>query len=79
MDPLTIILLISVVLIIATIVRRLTVSAGEVGENAVASKLRWLPRNQYFVINDLVFTRGNGNTTQIDHVVVSPYGIFVIV
>ena len=78
MDPLIIMLAICVVLIIVAIVRRLTVSAGEVGENAVASKLRWLPRNQYFVINDLVFTKGNGNTTQIDHVVVSPYGIFVI-
>jgi hypothetical protein len=78
MEPLTIILVICIAIIIGAIVRRLTVSAGEVGENVVASKLRWLPRNQYFVINDLVFTRGNGNTTQIDHVVVSPYGIFVI-
>lgn len=78
MDPLVIILVICVAIIVFSIIRRFTVSAGDVGEHAVASKLRWLPRDQYFVINDLVFTRGNGNTTQIDHVVVSPYGIFVI-
>lgn len=78
MNPVTIILVVCIAIIIGAIIRRLTVSAGEVGENVVASKLRWLPRSQYFVINDLVFTKGNGNTTQIDHVVVSPYGIFVI-
>ncbi|MBO6074240.1 MAG: NERD domain-containing protein [Paludibacteraceae bacterium] len=78
MDPLIIILAICVAIVIVAIIRRFTVSAGDMGENAVASKLRWLPHNQYFVINDLVFTKSNGNTTQIDHVVVSPYAIFVI-
>ena len=78
MDILTIILAVCAAIIIWRIVRRLVVSAGDVGEHAVARKLRWLPSDQYFVINDLMFTRGNGNTTQIDHVVVSPYRIFVI-
>ena len=78
MDLLTIIFAICVVLAILTIVRRITVSAGDMGEHTVARKLRWLPRDQYFVVNDLVFTRNNGNTTQVDHIVVSPYGIFVI-
>lgn len=79
MDILTFIFVIgAAIIVLALMIRGTTMSAGEVGENVVASKLRWLPRNQYFVINDLVFTKDNGNSTQIDHVVVSPYGIFVI-
>ena len=52
-------------------------SAGDSGEFAVARQLRRLP-NEYLVINDLLLSRGHGHTTQIDHVVISPYGIFVI-
>lgn len=52
-------------------------SPGDSGEFAVARQLRRLPR-QYMVINDLMFRNSKNHTTQIDHVVVSPYGIFVI-
>ena len=65
-------------LIIVILYRRVFVTAGQVGEKAVARRLRWLPKKEYFIINDLLFKRKNGHTTQIDHVVVSPYGIFVI-
>ncbi len=51
--------------------------AGRRGELRVRWKLKFLPK-EYFVINDLMIDRGNGYTSQIDHVVVSPYGIFVI-
>ena len=37
-----------------------------------------MPRDEYFIINDLLLDGGNGYTSQIDHVVVSPYGVFVI-
>ena len=53
-------------------------SAGEVGESAVSHRLNRLPKKEYFIINDFMFRKANGNTTQIDHLVVSPYGIFVI-
>lgn len=53
-------------------------SAGDVGEYAVARRLRSLPKDRYFVINDLMIEKSNGHTSQIDHVVVSPYGVFVI-
>ena len=66
------------VVFLVLLTRKFTLSAGEAGENAVARRLRWLPRKEYFVINDLLLDRGNGYTTQIDHVVVSPYGLFVI-
>ncbi|MBO7455937.1 MAG: NERD domain-containing protein [Paludibacteraceae bacterium] len=52
-------------------------SPGDNGEFAVARQLRRLPK-EYMVINDLMFHNGKNRTTQIDHVVVSPYGIFVI-
>lgn len=68
----------TVVLPIVVTIRRVTLSAGDVGERAVARRLRRLPRNRYFIINDLMIEKKNGHTSQIDHVVVSPYGIFVI-
>ena len=51
---------------------------GEKGEYKVAGQLSVLDPQRYFIINDLVFRKSNGLTSQIDHVVVSPYGVFVI-
>jgi len=53
-------------------------SAGEEGEYYVARQLRRLNDSKFFVINDLLFRKRNGFTNQIDHLVVSPYGVFVI-
>ena len=50
--------------------------AGYYGERYVSKKLEKLS-DEYVVIND-VLLQTNYGTTQIDHVVVSPYGIFVI-
>lgn len=47
------------------------------GEGRVARLLSKLPVEQYKVINDLMVLY-NGHTVQIDHVVVSQYGVFVI-
>ena len=66
------------VLAVIILARKLLFSPGQVGEDAVSRRLRRLPKDKYFVINDLIIRRKNGRTTQIDHVVVSPYGIFVI-
>lgn len=52
-------------------------SKGRRGEKQVAALLSLLPKNKYKVINDLMIQKG-GYSTQIDHVVVSVYGIFVI-
>lgn len=49
---------------------------GKYGERRVARKLDWLPA-EYVALNDLLLPTRYG-TTQIDHIVVSPYGIFVI-
>lgn len=49
---------------------------GSVSESLVNKELSKLP-DKYIVFNDLLFMN-NGRSTQIDHVVVSPYGVFVI-
>lgn len=50
---------------------------GCTGEYVVAGILNRLPPEEYFVVND-VYLPITGGTTQIDHVVVSRFGIFVI-
>ena len=49
---------------------------GEYSEKLVYNKILELP-DEYFIFNDLLF-ESNGRSTQIDHIVVSPYGVFVI-
>lgn len=50
---------------------------GYFGEKSVAFFLSQLDKDNYKVINDIILQAGN-KTTQIDHIVVSNYGIFVI-
>lgn len=50
---------------------------GKDGEIAVAWRLYKLPEDKYTVLNDILLV-SNNNSTQIDHIVVSYYGIFVI-
>lgn len=50
---------------------------GKRGESHVKSILKKLPENEYRVQNDVLLKTERG-TSQIDHVVVSIYGIFVI-
>lgn len=51
---------------------------GARGERKVNSSLkRNLDQNEYRVIKDLTLPAGNG-TTQIDHVIISRYGVFIV-
>lgn len=50
---------------------------GRFGKNKVAGILNTLPPDKYIIINDLLLKTSHG-TSQIDHVVLSEYGIFVI-
>ena len=56
----------------------LRISKGRRGERQVAHILGRLPKDRYRVINNLLLRTSSGGTTQIDHVVISEYGIFVI-
>ena len=51
---------------------------GLLGERKVAGILKKLPERNYRVINNVLLRRKQGNTVQIDHIVVSVYGVFVI-
>lgn len=70
-------LVILFLIIVIALVRHLLPSKGKIGERRVAFLLRRLPKNDYKVINNLLLL-SNGRSAQIDHVVVSIYGIFVI-
>ncbi|TRZ43999.1 NERD domain-containing protein [Robertkochia solimangrovi] len=50
---------------------------GALGEYRVAYKLKRLNKKEYIVLNDILLKYGN-STTQIDHIVISRSGIFVI-
>ena len=50
---------------------------GWFGEYWTKKALSSLPKNKYLMIND-VFIKVNNVTHQIDHIIVSPYGIFSI-
>lgn len=51
---------------------------GRIGESSVRRKLDKLNSKEYKVLHDLMIRRTNGRTSQIDHVVISRYGVFVI-
>lgn len=50
---------------------------GETAEHIVAKKLATLPPEEYIILNDLMLPTSYG-TTQIDHVVLSTRGVYVI-
>ena len=50
---------------------------GDLGERKVSSYLANLPCEDYYVFNDLLIREGN-YTTQVDHVVISHCGVFVL-
>lgn len=50
---------------------------GKAGEFYVKNELKKLPKEKYLILNDILI-ENNNITCQIDHVVVSEFGIFVI-
>lgn len=70
-----VIILIAFILIILFRIKMPSIK-GRLGENNVSNIFKRLS-DEYFVINDLLLKTSRG-TTQIDHVVISKYGIFVI-
>lgn len=51
---------------------------GFFGEKTMIFYLSFLDKTQYHLINNVLLEKKDGTTTQIDHIVVSPYGLFVI-
>lgn len=65
------------IVILVVFVIRLPAIRGNQGEANVAMRLNALPKSEYAVFNDLLI-QDVQYSSQIDHVVVSKYGIFVI-
>lgn len=70
-----VILLLPIIILVAIIC--LIPTRGQAGEVNVAARLKALPKSDYTVFNNLLIQRGE-YSSQIDHVVVSKYGVFVI-
>lgn len=51
--------------------------SGFMGEFWVKTELRKLPKDKYIILNDILIKSSKG-THQIDHIVISKFGIFVI-
>ena len=51
---------------------------GASGEKLVAGRLRKGLPEEYLILNDIYLPLPDGTTTQIDHVIVSQYGVFVV-
>ena len=51
---------------------------GKIGELDVSHELNKLPSNKYSIINNAMLYDENGKSHQIDHIVFSKFGIFVI-
>lgn len=51
---------------------------GRIGEINVASRLNLLNHDEYKILNNVILQTKNGGIVQIDHIIVSVYGIFVI-
>ncbi len=65
-----------VIILVFSAMLYLRFNKGKIAEKMVHYKLMQLPE-EYHVIDDVLFM-SNGRSTQIDHIVVSPYAIFVI-
>ena len=77
MTPISILLIIGATVVTFFMGRLLAHLKGNVGEGIVSSKLSRLPKEEYCVFNDVILSTPKGST-QIDHIVVSLYGVFVI-
>ena len=67
-----------IALAIIAMILKLPSVKGFFGEITIRILLKFLDKDKYFVINDVMIPNSDGNTAQIDHIVVSTYGIFVI-
>ncbi|WAH37044.1 NERD domain-containing protein [Alicyclobacillus dauci] len=76
------ILYISIPLLVALLILKsfMPKLLGHRGESIVRSRLSELDKTKYIVLNDLLIpnAKSKSGTSQIDHVVVSQYGVFVI-
>lgn len=78
MASIVILVIIAILIVVLFCRKNRHENKGAKGERRVSKILSRLPKEEYSVINNLLVRTTNGNSTQIDHVVISEFGIFVI-
>jgi predicted RNA-binding Zn-ribbon protein involved in translation (DUF1610 family) len=66
------------ILLVLSIVLKSPKFKGFIGEKSVSYQLNKLEKDKYLILHDITIPSIKGKTTQIDHVVVSEFGVFVI-
>ncbi|WP_010500109.1 NERD domain-containing protein [Paenibacillus elgii] len=66
------------VMIVLIIILKSPIVKGKIGERSVSYQLNKLDNEKYIILNNITIPTSSGKTSQIDHIVVSSYGIFVI-
>lgn len=67
-----------ILFVILTVVLSSPKVKGIIGESSALAVLKLLDKEKYVTLYDLMVRLADGKTTQIDHLVISTYGIFVI-
>lgn len=67
-----------IIMAVIAVILSLPSVKGFIGEIFVRFLLSFLDKDKYIVVNDLLIPTSDGRTSQIDHVVICLYGIFVI-
>jgi len=67
-----------IIIVIITFILSLPSVKGFFGEIFIRFLLKLLDKEKYIVVNDVLIPTSDGRTSQIDHVIISIYGIFVI-
>lgn len=70
--------LIPISLIIGVFLAFKPILKGKFGEFAVKTHVKLYLKGYYVLLNDCTLPNGQGGTTQIDHILLSPFGIFII-
>lgn len=74
----SIILFVALFVFLIILTKNKTKIKGKIGEFNISSRLNRLNKNEYKVLNNIILRTKNNRTVQIDHIVISIYGIFVI-
>ena len=67
-----------IIVAIIAVVLSLPSVKGFLGEIFIRFLLEFLDKDKYIVINDVLILTSEGRSSQIDHVIISLYGIFII-
>ena len=77
MQFITVLIVIAIFALLYYLRTKLPQIKGRMGEKSVALSLSFLPDEEYIVLNNILLKSGN-YSCQMDHIVISIYGIFVI-